>query len=158
MTLKSHDANSRKERIAVYAGSFNPFTIGHLDILKRGLELFDSVYVVRGINKSKCGTGSDVSDLVFLEDRFENVSVLNWNGLTVDCAKSVGARFLLRGARSCFEFEQERMLAEVNFMIGGLETVILMSRPVFSSVSSSMVRELEAFGKDASEFYGINND
>lgn len=157
MTLKYHNDGCEYNRIAVFAGSFNPFTIGHLDILKRGLKLFDMVYVVRGINKSKPESEADICDLEFLENHLPGVKVMSWDGLTVDCAKAVGAKFLLRGARSGSEFEQERTLAEINYMIGDLETVVLMSRPTLSSISSSMVRELEAFGKDASEFYAVNN-
>ena len=157
MTPKYHNDGCERNHIAIFAGSFNPFTIGHLDILKRGLKLFDAVYVVRGINKSKSVNSAEICDLEFLEKYFSGVKVMSWDGLTVDCAKAVGAEFLLRGARSGYEFEQERTLAEINYMISGLETVILMSRPTLSSISSSMIRELEAFGKDSSEFYAVNN-
>lgn len=156
MTLKSHNLKEMNKRTALFAGSFNPFTIGHLDILTRGLEIFDLIYVVRGVNISKSGSRTDVDDLKYLEDHFKRIKVMSWDGLTVDCAEQLGAKFLLRGARSASEFEKERDLAEINFKIGRLETVILPSRPELSSISSSMVRELEAFGKDASEFYALN--
>lgn len=153
MTLKSH----KMKRIAVFAGSFNPFTIGHLDILKRGIELFDEVIVARCINVDKKVGIPDVCDLHFLEERFNKVKVLGWDGLTCQLAKRLDAGFLLRGVRSISDFEKERTLADVNFRLEGIETVIMISRPEFSDISSSMVRELETFGYDASRFYAINN-
>lgn len=145
------------KRVAIFPGSFNPFTIGHLDILKRGGELFDEIVVARCINIEKNVGNPDVSDLKFLEKRYGNVKVVGWNGLTCLLAKDIGAKFLLRGVRSMTDFDKERLLADINFRLEGIETVILVARPELSDISSSMVRELELFGYDVSRFYAANN-
>ena len=144
----------KDNRIALYAGSFNPFTIGHLSVLKRGLRIFDRVTVMIGINIEKQDsnlTAEELQQRLRAIGGCENVDVIAWNGLTVDAARSVGAQWLLRGARSVADFEYERNLADVNRRISGLDTVILFSEPELSMISSSMVRELNRFGRDVSD-------
>lgn len=141
------------ERTALFAGSFRPFTTGHLDILERGLELFDRVVVCVGVN---CAKGRDAKscaqDLEAIIGRYDRASLIYWDGLTVDAARSVGARWLLRGARTAADFDYERNLADINRRIDGIETVILVARPELACVSSSMVRELASFGRDVAPF------
>lgn len=144
----------KDNRIALYAGSFNPFTIGHLSVLKRGLRIFDRVTVMIGINIEKQDsnlTAEELQQRLRAIDGCENIDVIAWNGLTVDAARSVGAQWLLRGVRSVADFEYERNLADVNRRISGLDTVILFSEPELSMISSSMVRELNRFGRDVSD-------
>lgn len=152
MTPKSPDI----VRTALYAGSFNPFTTGHLSILRRGLELFDRVVVVIGINESKSGSRQSAEDLAGrLREKLQDgdrVEVMAWDGLTVDAAEKVGARWLLRGVRSVADYEYERNLADINRAISGLDTVILFAEPELSMVSSSMVRELKRYGRDVADF------
>lgn len=152
MTPKSPDI----VRTALYAGSFNPFTTGHLSILRRGLELFDRVVVVIGINESKSGSRQSAEDLAGrLREKLQygdRVEVMAWNGLTVDAAEKVGARWLLRGVRSVADYEYERNLADINRAISGIDTVILFAEPELSMVSSSMVRELRRYGRDVADF------
>lgn len=149
-------------RIAVFAGSFNPFTVGHLSVLKRGLELFDRVVVVIGVNDAKQPVEDEyvvrVETLRSQLATLERVEVMAWSGLTVDAAKSVGARWLLRGVRSVADFEYERNLADVNRVISGIETVLLFSEPDVAMVSSSMVRELQRYGYDVSRFVPPEQD
>lgn len=148
MIPKSHDGKRR----AVFAGSFNPFTLGHLSVLQRGLELFDHVTVVIGINDSKPDAEADsarrVAEVRAAVGPSERVDVMAWSGLTADAAKQCGARWLLRGVRSVADFEYERNMADVNRMISGLETVILFALPELAAVSSSIVRELQRYGYD----------
>lgn len=142
------------ERIAVFAGSFNPFTIGHSDIVRRGLDIFDRIIVCVGVNAAK------PEDIATAETRRDHIrrlyahesriSVECWSGLTADFAKIHGASTLLRGIRSVKDFEYERDLADANKALSGLDTAILFSDPSHAWVSSSLVRELQAHGQDTS--------
>lgn len=154
MTHRYHESDS--PRTAVFAGTFNPFTIGHMSILQRGLGLFDRVVVVVGVNGEKTSSESvadnRAEDLRELLRGIPRVEVMAWSGLTVEAARMVGAGFLLRGVRSVADFEYERNLADINRAISGIETVVLFAEPSLSMVSSSMVRELQRYGVDTSRF------
>lgn len=143
-------------RVAVFAGSFDPFTTGHMSILLRGLALFDRVLIVVGYNSAKHRPVSDVSARVEhirrITAELPCVDVAEWGGLTVDIARQCGAGFLLRGVRSVSDFEYEKNMADINRKIAGIETVILIAEPDLAMVSSSMVRELQSHGCDISEF------
>lgn len=159
MTHKYPDPKRR----AVFAGSFNPFTLGHLSILRRGLELFDHVTVVIGINDSKPGSPSEIAQRVDAVKEavsgIERVDVMSWTGLTAEAARQCGAHWLLRGVRSVADFEYERGMAEVNRLISGLDTVLLFAEPELAALSSSVVRELQRYGLDTSRFLpGKNNN
>lgn len=142
-------------RKAFFAGSFDPFTIGHKSIVDRALGLFDSVVVAIGDNSAK-------SSFMPVDRRKEAISrvyagnprveVCVYSGLTVDAARSMGCTHLLRGVRSAVDFEYERQLADANRNISGLETVILYTLPEHSFVSSSLVRDLIKHGRVADEF------
>lgn len=153
MTAKSH--NSSKLRKALFPGTFDPFTTGHLDILRRGLELFDGIIVAIGYNPSKT-TAEDVAARKEAIERIlkgdSRIEVTAYTTLTVDEAVRTGASAILRGIRTTADFEYEKSLAEVNRKISGIETVLLVSSPEFSMVSSTLVRELRSFGHDVSEF------
>lgn len=141
--------------IALYAGSFDPFTVGHLDIANRALQLFGKLVIGIGYNETKQGEHTVEERLNAIKRIFAGnpaVSVATYQGLTVDFAKSVGAGVLVRGVRNGTEFEKEKELADINQAVSGLQTVMLPCRPELSFVSSSMVRELQHNGFDASEF------
>lgn len=143
-------------RIALFTGSFNPFTIGHADIVNRALTIFDKVVIGVGYNPSK-GTLSDVESRVYnIKEVYKdnpNVSVEAYSDLTVDFARRHGATTIIKGVRSVQDFEYERAQAEVNSLIGdGIETMFLFAKPELASISSSVVRELQLFGKDISKF------
>lgn len=139
---------------ALFAGTFDPYTIGHHRIVLRALPLFARVVVAVGRNADKLSKQSleervqAISSLYAGEPRIECVA---YDGLTVDFAKSIGADCLLRGVRSVKDFEYERELADVNRQISGIETLLLISEPQYSSISSSVVRELMHYGKDVSK-------
>lgn len=141
--------------IAFYAGSFDPFTIGHKSIVDRALPLFDKVVIGVGINTSKRPWQP-------LEERLEairrlyhhtdRVEVITYSDLTVDAATRAGASVLLRGVRSCADFEYEKNIADANRNISGMESVFILALPDLACVSSSLVRELAAFGHDYSPY------
>lgn len=146
-----------KQRIAIFPGSFNPFTIGHKSIVDRAMPLFDRIIVAIGVNESKGEVDPDdlarrIRDIAVLYADEPSVEVYSYEGLTVDFAQEMGAQFILRGVRSLADFEYERTLADINRRISGLETVLLYTLPEHSSISSSVVRELAHYGVDTSEF------
>lgn len=144
-----------EQRIAIFPGSFDPFTRGHLDIVERGLGIFDRIIVAVGVNSSKQGASSTADRIAAITRavaRMNNVDVIEYSGLTVDVAKKYGACAILRGIRSVADFEYERNLAELNRKISGIETVMLCADPALAALSSSAVRELRSLGHDVSPF------
>jgi pantetheine-phosphate adenylyltransferase len=144
-------------RIALFPGSFNPFTVGHKSIVDRAIPLFDRIIIAIGTNAEKSEADSDdlarrIRAIASVYEDEPAVEVYAYEGLTSDFAAEMGAGFLLRGVRSVQDFEYERTLADVNRRISGLETVLLYSLPEYSSISSSVVRELQSYGVDVSDF------
>lgn len=133
-------------RIAVFAGSFDPITLGHYSIVEKAIPLFDKIYVAVGTNTSKkylydANIRFDLVSQAF--DRFDNVEIAAFEGLTVNFCKSVNAKFLLRGLRNNIDFEYEKPIAEMNRKLHPeLETVFLITDAEISYISSSIVREL----------------
>lgn len=145
------------EHIALFPGSFNPFTLGHKSLVDRALPLFDKIVVAIGYNSEKCAV--DDSDLSARLEAIRaiyrdepRVEVTAYSGLTVDACRECGARWMLRGVRSVTDFEYERTLADVNRRISGIETIILYTLPEYASISSSIVRELRHYGHATEEF------
>lgn len=138
----------------LFPGSFNPFTRGHADIVRRALLMFDEVVVGVGCNESKAGGVSP-------EERAENIRKLYagnprvrvgcYSGLTADFAKANGVVAIVRGVRSFADYEYEMQMADVNRQLFGIETIILPASPEFAALSSSVVRELLHFGHDVSD-------
>ena len=143
------------ERTVLFAGTFDPFTRGHHSLVLRALAQFDKVVVAVGHNSGKQCMFSIEQRVAAIEKLYEGnaaVEVRPYNGLTIDFAREVGATALLRGVRSVKDFEYERELADINMRLSGIDTVLLVSEPGLSSVSSSVVRELISYGKDVTEF------
>ncbi len=142
-------------KIAVFPGSFDPFTIGHKDITDRALEIFDKVIIGVGYNKNK-SSFTDVNQRVDYISRIyqsqPRVDIEQYSGLTVEFARKHNARFIIRGLREVKDFEYERNLADTNAAISDIETVFLIARPELGFISSSMVRELANNGYDPSRF------
>lgn len=143
-------------KIAIFPGSFDPFTAGHEDIARRGLLLFDKIVIAVGFNIDKRGLLDVKSRTKLIEDTFENesrIEVISYQGLTVDLCRQHGVHFLLRGVRSSVDFEYERGIDNVNRLLcPGIESVLLMTDPHNAVISSSIVRELVRHGGDTSKF------
>ena len=142
-------------RIALFPGSFDPFTVGHESIVERALPLFDEIVVAIGINYNKLTLTTLDERIAWISSIFRDeprVKVISYNGLTVDAAKQCGASFILRGVRMIQDFEYEKNLAEVNRALSGLETVLLYTLPEYGHISSSIVRELVKYGQDVSAY------
>ena len=139
---------------ALFAGSFDPFTIGHYSVVKRALPMFDKITIGIGINSGKKNMFPVEERVKAIEKAFageERIEVKVYDCLTMDFAKEIGTDVLLRGVRTTKDFEYEREIADINLKLGGIETVLLISEPEYASVSSSVVRELITYGKDVSE-------
>ncbi len=142
-------------RIGVFTGSFDPFTVGHDDIVRRALSLFDKIVIGVGVNERKQymqPPADRVAHIASVYGDEPRIEVRSYSDLTVDFAKREGAQHIIKGVRSVKDFEYEREQADINRRIGGVETVFLFADPRCSSVSSSVVRELMHFGKDVKEF------
>lgn len=140
---------------ALFAGSFDPFTIGHKSIVDRALPMFDRIVIGIGINSAKAGWLPAEERLQRIRRIYAGtpkVEVITFNGLTVDAARTCGAQFLLRGVRSTIDFEYERNLADINRNLSGVESVLIYALPELAAISSSMVRELASFGVDVTPY------
>lgn len=142
--------------VAIYPGSFDPITNGHLDILKSGSEIFDKVIIAVSYNINKKGFLSVDERVELIEQSvkdLKNVEVDSFEGLTVEYAKQKGADVLLRGLRTSFDFEYELQLSQTNNALHkDLKTVFLITKPEYNFISSSMVREILLNKGDISKF------
>ncbi|MDT8347088.1 MAG: pantetheine-phosphate adenylyltransferase [Flavobacteriaceae bacterium] len=132
-------------RIAVFPGSFDPITLGHHDIIKRGMCLFDKIIVAIGENAAKNYMFSLEQRLEFVHKSFKDadaVEVVSYKGLTIDFCKKVNAGFILRGLRNPADFEFEKAIAHTNRALSGIETVFLLTASKTSFISSSIVRDV----------------
>lgn len=149
-----------KKRLALFPGSFNPFTAGHADIVNRALALFDGIIIAIGVNSDKTDARDIDARMCEIARLYRNepgVAVEAYRGLTVDFAKTKGCSAIIRGVRNVKDFEYERDLAWVNGQLSDIETVILFSSPEFAAVSSSVVRELARYGRDVTPFLPDNS-
>ncbi|MBQ7748576.1 MAG: pantetheine-phosphate adenylyltransferase [Paludibacteraceae bacterium] len=140
---------------AIFPGSFDPFTIGHYSVVKRGLELFDHITIGVGSNCSKKSFFTLEKRLDIIRQAFHDeprVSVKAYDSLTIDFAKKEEADFILRGVRSAKDFEYEKSIADINKRLSSIETVLLFTEPQHSAVSSTIVRDLLSYGKEVAEF------
>ena len=132
-------------RICLFPGTFDPITLGHIDIIQRALPLFDKIIIGVGKNKSKTPLFDEQRRVAWIKEIFKTeakINVLAYEGLTVDCCKINGAQFILRGLRKSGDFDFEKSIADVNRKIAGIETVFISSLPELSYIESSLVREV----------------
>ncbi len=142
-------------KTGIFVGSFDPFTVGHDDIVRRALPLFDRIVIGVGYNERKqymYTQDERVDAIARLYADEPKVEVRVYNDLTIDFARREGAAYIIKGVRSIKDFEYEREQADINRQIGGIETLLLYADARYASVSSSMVRELLHFGQDVSGF------
>ena len=147
--------NNKGERVALFPGSFDPFTRGHESIVRRALPLFDRMVIAIGVNADKKAFMTMEQRKAWIESVFADeprVQVIAHSGLTVDAARSVGAQFIVRGVRLIQDFETEKHLAEINRDLTGIETLLLYTLPEDSHISSSAVRELIRYGQDVTRY------
>lgn len=142
-------------KIAIFPGSFDPITLGHVSIVKRAATLFDKIIIAIGVNSSK-------KSMFTLEKRkewiaevfkdFDNVEVESYTGLTIDYCRKTGAKYILRGLRTAADFEFERGIGQVNFMMDEeIETVFLLTEAKYTPITSSIVRDVYKNGGDLSK-------
>ncbi|MCI6119514.1 MAG: pantetheine-phosphate adenylyltransferase [Prevotella sp.] len=139
----------------IFTGSFDPYTVGHDDILRRALPLFDRIVIGIGVNERKSYMQNAEERLKTINAIYADepkVEVKTYSDLTIDFARRENARFIIKGVRSVKDFEYERDQADINRQLSGIETLLLYADPRYSAVSSSMVRELIHFGQDVSHF------
>ena len=143
-------------KIAVFPGSFDPITKGHVDLVKRAIPLFDKIIVAIGVNSQKNYLFTLEERLAWLNKVFESeptVEVSHFEKLTAKYCESVDAKYILRGLRNASDFDYEKTISQLNNIIGnGIETVFLIAQPGFSHISSTIVREIIKGGGDASPF------
>ena len=135
--------------------AFDPFTIGHMSLVERALNMLDEIVIAIGVNEAKSQYFSVDERVRMLEDLFRSnprVKVLSYNCLTVDLARQCHAGFILRGIRSVNDFEYEKTIADVNRKISGVETLVLFTEPEHTHISSTIVRELLRYGRSVDEF------
>lgn len=147
---------TKEEKIAIYPGSFDPVTKGHIDILERASKMFDKVIIAVLKNNNK-------KSLIPVEDRvnlikeaikeIKNTEVDSFDGLTVEYARKKGAKFLIRGLRAVSDFEYEMQLSQANMSIApDIGTVFLITKPKYNFISSGIVKEVASYGEDISKF------
>jgi pantetheine-phosphate adenylyltransferase len=144
------------QRIALFPGTFDPITVGHLDIIERSLPLFDKLYIGIGRNANKTPMYSEEQRVQWIRDIFASepkVEVVVYEGLTVECCRKIGAQYILRGIRYVNDFEYEKAIADMNRSLdGSIETIYLTCLPQYTSVASTLVRDVIRNGGDASPF------
>ena len=136
---------------AIFPGSFDPITLGHVDIINRGVTLFDEIIIAIGENSSKDYMFSIDERVAFIESAFKDnpkISVMNYSGLTIDFCKEIGVNFIVRGLRNPADFEFEKAIAHTNRHLSTLETIFLLTSSQTSFISSSIVREIIRYEGD----------
>lgn len=143
-------------KVAVFPGSFDPITVGHVNIVQRALPLFDKVVVAIGVNTQKSTLFTLEQRLTWLRQVFENepkVEIGHFENLTAHYCKRIGAKYLLRGLRNASDFDYEKTISQLNQIVGdGLETMFFISPPEYSHISSTIVREIIKGKGDATPF------
>jgi len=143
-------------RICLFPGTFDPVTLGHVDIINRAIPLFDKIVVGIGINSSKNPMFSPEQRVEWLHEIYKDESRVDsamYDGLTIDYCKVIGARFILRGIRYVSDFEYEKTIADANrTMDHNIETIFLTGEPKYTSVASTIVRDIIRNGGNASPF------
>jgi pantetheine-phosphate adenylyltransferase len=145
------------KKVALFAGSFDPFTRGHEDIVLRGLRVFDEVIIAIGYNSTKSNRYFPIEQMIEKIEstftKYPNIKVLTYSELTAEFARKHNARFLLRGVRNTTDFEYENSISQINKKLNNeLESVFLITTPQLAWISSSVIRDVHRYGGDVSEF------
>jgi pantetheine-phosphate adenylyltransferase len=151
-------------RICLFPGTFDPITMGHEDVIRRAAGLFDKLVIGIGVNSGKQPMFPTEQRTAWIRDTFSDdprVDVISYSGLTIDCCKETGATYILRGIRYVSDFEYEKAIADMNRMLApDIETVFLTCSPLYSTISSTLVRDVIRNGGDVRQFVpeGVNKD
>ena len=144
------------QRIALFPGTFDPVTLGHVDIVQRAVKIFDKVIIGIGTNVNKKPMYSDIQRVEWINEIFKDdprIEGIVYEGLTVECCKQLGARYIVRGIRFVSDFEYEKTIADMNRSLDStIETIFLTCLPQYTSVASTLVRDVIKNGGDASMF------
>lgn len=144
------------QRICLFPGTFDPITLGHVDIINRSLNLFDKLYIGIGRNANKAPMFSEEERSGWIKEIYKDddrVEAIVYDGLTADCCKAIGATYILRGIRYVSDFEYEKAIADMNRTLDpGIETIFLTCLPQYTSVASTLVRDVIRNGGDVSQF------
>lgn len=144
---------------ALFPGSFDPITLGHMDIIERGLDLFDEIIIAIGVNSEKKNMWTLEERVRFIEEIFKGnskIKVKSYTGLTVDFCQAEKADFILRGLRNSLDFSYEKSIAQTNAMLSGVESIFIISAPEASHISSTIVRDIARNGGDFSKLVPKN--
>ena len=136
---------------AVFPGSFDPITLGHVDLIYKGLEIFDEIIIAIGVNADKKQLFSLEDKIQQIKNTFKNeprIKVVSYKGLTIDFCKSVNSKYMLRGLRNSSDFNYEQSIAQTNYSISSIESVFLISSPQLIHISSTIVRDIIRNGGD----------
>lgn len=143
------------ERICLFPGTFDPITMGHVDVIKRSAGLFDKLIVAIGVNSNKAPMFSVEQRIAWIEEIFKdypNISATSYQGLTINYCKEVGAQYMMRGIRYISDFEYEKAIADMNrLLMPEIETIFLTCAPEYSTISSTIVRDVIRNGGDVSQ-------
>jgi len=155
LLYKTNTVSNTSKKIAVFPGSFDPITLGHVDIINRALPLFDTIIIAIGSNATKKHMWSLQDRKTAIEQLFNNnnnaIKVATYDGLTATFCKSQGAQFILRGLRNSTDFEYEQTIAQANDKVNGIDSVFIISSPEYGFISSSIVRDIARNGGDYSK-------
>lgn len=155
LLYKTNTVSYTSKKIAVFPGSFDPITLGHVDIINRALPLFDTIIIAIGSNATKKHMWSLQDRKTAIEQLFNNnnnaIKVATYDGLTATFCKSQGAQFILRGLRNSTDFEYEQTIAQANDKVNGIDSVFIISSPEYGFISSSIVRDIARNGGDYSK-------
>lgn len=143
-------------KIALFPGSFDPFTAGHLNILRRALTMFDGVVIAIGVNQDKPGFYGNATRMDIIRQAtvgLQNIQIIEYDGLTIDVCRNLGIRHIVRGVRNMLDFENERAIADANRRLAPeIETIIIPTAQEFAHISSSAVRDILRHNGDTSMF------
>ena len=143
-------------KIALFPGSFDPFTAGHLKILRRALTMFDGVVIAIGVNQDKPGFYGNATRMDIIRQAtagLQNIQIIEYDGLTIDVCRNLGIRHIVRGVRNMLDFENERAIADANRRLAPeIETIIIPTAQEFAHISSSAVRDILRHNGDTSMF------
>ncbi len=143
------------QRICLFPGTFDPITLGHVDVIKRSASLFDKLVIAIGVNSQKAPMFSIEQRIAWIEEIFKDypqVSATSYSGLTINYCKEIGAKYMIRGIRYISDFEYEKAIADMNRMLmPEVETIFLTCAPEYSTISSTIVRDVIRNGGDVSQ-------